>query len=122
MTCDTAGIIGQVVARAVPTIVQGSDSWLVVQTFTYGTRQSSAIESFGGATGYFRQADGGFLTVNGTLESAAYGRIRFDLAASGTALLQTGDSQTFQYDFLDDGELQKLLVSDSLNVAAPMVS
>lgn len=122
MTCYKAGIVGIVSSRFVPTIVQGSESWLVVQTIYAGTRQASPLENFEGATGFFPQADGSFLPVVGSLESSPFGQIRFDLAASATAAMQIGDAQDFQVNFLQDADLVKLLISGALNAQAALVS
>lgn len=120
--CPSPGISGVVVARSVPTIVAGSDVFLVVQTVVYRTNVASPFTDFQGASGYFPAASGGFFAVEGSLEDAARGQMRFDIPAELSEGLQAGDAQPFQVNFLDDGELLKIIISDQLNVAAPLQS
>jgi len=96
-TCRRLGIIGRIADRSTPAIVKGSDAFLVTQLVFKGENDPAEIVGFSGATGFFPQADSTEpLPVSGTLESADLAEIRFELAASGTALLADGEEQSFE--------------------------
>lgn len=120
MSCNTSGIVAAIVNRSTPSIVQGSDSFLVVGVTYRGTDDPYAFESFTGASAFFTDVNSAIVNIPATLDSADRGRLRIDLAASATSELAVGEEQTFQVDFEDARGLTKLLLENSLTVVAPL--
>lgn len=121
MSCDNLGIIGKFASISQPAIVKGSDAFLVAQVVYDGDRNTPyAISNFTGATGFFKQDDGGVLQIPGSLVSSDTGKIRFDVAASGTDTLKAGEEQSFEFAMEDDRGLTfiqydgKLKINDRL--------
>lgn len=119
MTCLNLGVIGTVVDRATPAVVRESDSFIVVQMTYKGTSTPYSFQTLVGATGFF-PGTGGLVEVAATLVSADLGKLRFNLAASGTALMSAGEEQNFQVDFEDDDGLWKILLESALRVVDPL--
>jgi hypothetical protein len=111
MSCNAQGLVGKIVALSQPTIVQGSDAFVVAQIVYRGESDPYAIDTFAGATASFPGGEDGAtaVAVTGTLVSADTGKLRFDLPAATTPSLQPGDSLSFQID-LDDARGRVIFV------------
>lgn len=119
MTCLNLGIVGAIVDRSTPSLVRSSDAFLVVQMTYRGTSEPYAFQNWTGATGFF-PGETAVLEVPASLVSADLGKLRLEIAASGTALLAVGDEQTFQVDFQDDRGLTKILFDGAISVVDPL--
>lgn len=120
MTCLNLGIVGSIVDRSTPALVQGADEFLVVQMFYKNTTTPYSFQTYAGATGHFIAADSTITSIPATLESADLGKLRIELAASATSGLALGDEQSFQVDFDDDRGLSKIIFDSVLAVVAPL--
>lgn len=110
MSCNKDGIVGRIANISQPTIVRGSDGFVVTQIVYQGSGDPYKIDSFAGATAQFRAEEGDApISIVGALESADRGELRFELAASGTELLAVGDELDFQQ-VVEDADGVRIIV------------
>lgn len=119
MSCIRRGITGEIVDRSAPSIVKGSDAYLVVQIVD-SSGDPSSFDSLVGATGYFEGADDAIINIPATALSEPLAKLQLDLPASSTSLLESGDEQSFQVDFRDSRGLRKILFDGALMVVDPL--
>lgn len=113
-----SAIYGRIVDRSTPSLVVGSDAFIVTQIAFRESKQPYSFSQFVGATASFQSADDPSTPVNfiGALESADLGTVRFDMAASGTALMLAGDPISFQQELKDARGTSIIIFSDALTV------
>lgn len=118
MNCKNLGIIGKIADISQPSIVKGSDAFLVAQLIYKGTSDVAKVSNFLGATGFFPQQDSAEpLVVDGTLESADLGQIRFSIPASGTQLLKASDELSWEFSVEDDNGLRFIQYEGTLQIS-----
>lgn len=116
MSCITTGIIGRIVDRATPAIMQGSDSFIKTALSLKGCDDPYDLSSMDGASCFFISTSGGAVCVTGTATSADRGQCLFPISQAQTALIATGDPVSFEQHFIDDAGYQIIRFDDAIGV------
>lgn len=112
MTCKNRGIKGKVYNISQPSIVKGSDGFVVSQVVYEGDEGAPyKIEGFVGATGFLANEDGTTLSVEASLESEDLGLVLVPLSSAQTALLKASEEASLEI-LLEDSSGVKIIQFD----------
>lgn len=97
-------------------IVKGSDVLLHVQIVDHDTKEPFNLNGLVNAIAKFANTDGTTLSITGVLVSADCGKLDFPLTAAQTALLASGELQSFQVTITKSGEIKVVLFPEALEI------
>lgn len=112
------GLVGRLVSLSTPSLVVGSDAFVVTQVVFHGSGEPYSMPGYVGATAFFPAATGGSVTSVGTLEAQDLGTVRFPLPAANSVALLAGDAQSFYQTFRDARGATTIIFNEALDIVA----